>query len=45
MNGKTTPTCALCTKPADIEVWDGYWLCRDCRDRLGREALDPPEPS
>jgi hypothetical protein len=35
--------CRVCGHPADVEVWDDYWLCKTCRDRLGRDALSDPE--
>ena len=29
----------LCGAPAIVELFTGYWLCRPCCDRLGREAM------
>ena len=31
--------CRLCGAPAIVELFTGYWLCRPCCDRLGREAM------
>ena len=31
--------CRLCGAPATVELFTGYWLCRPCSDRLGREAM------
>ena len=31
--------CRLCDAPATVELFTGYWLCRPCCDRLGREAM------
>jgi ribosomal protein S14 len=31
--------CRLCGAPAAVELFAGYWLCRLCCDRLGREAM------
>jgi len=39
-----TPTCRVCGKPAVVLIAEpAQWLCQECADRLGSEALDPPQ--
>ncbi len=34
--------CARCGHPAEVLVCEGpdWWLCRDCADKFGREAVE-----